>query len=480
MNFFSRNEYKLKFFGISVFKYKLYEYNLQLCILGIKVFKYELVDNFFIFYIFGIPFRKKNNLSEIARKVKIQKNFFVKAIDKEIENIVLKNNKQNNSLFKSNESKDIYINNKVAYLATEIYDTGGHTKCLRDLIASLDGDFSQAIFLTQLATSSKLGAESLNIIKKYSSVYGKNTTILFLKKDSISIAKKIIEFSPKVLFSYIHPNDIVGAGILAYIHFNSNIKTIFFNHASHFPCLGMSFSDLILEGTITNKRITEEQRGFSNCQVIGLQSLSKRETIYYSLKDISLLKCKYNYYDAKYVTMSGGTAYKFFDSEGNSNYFLMIKELLQSEPCLKHVVISNFNNKQILIIKKIFNNNDCYKRLIFIPLQKKFDIFFQSSDVFIDSFPISSALTQIDLMRNKVASVVKINKKNPEYSFHDYQKNGYEFMFENVGDMKLAILDLLHDAEKRKRVVENNYLYWLNTYEKDVVKSKYVNIINNI
>ncbi len=475
MSFIINNEYRFSFLGINIFKYQKSERNFVFRILGINLFKYEIIYDYLKVYILGIPFRKRTFFSKIINKVDNQKDFFVKPLDDDIEYITLK---YINNL--KSKKKEKYCNkNKIAYLATELYDTGGHTKCLRDLIASLDGEFSQALFLTQLTISFKLGSECLGDIQKHSTIiYGQNSTFLFLKKNVISLARKIEKFAPRVVFSYIHPKDIVGASILAYIHLYTDIKIIFFNHASHFPCLGMSFSDLILEGTITNKRITEQKRGFNNCYVIGLQSLSKEDTIYYSEKEISLLKKKYCYDDAKYVTMSGGTAYKFFDREGNSDYFLMIKELLQSESCLKHIIISNFNNKQIQRIKDIFNNNDCYNRLVFIPLQKKFDIFFQSADVFIDSFPISSALTQIDLMRNKVASVVKINKENPEYSFHDYQKNNYEYMFDNVCAMKTAILDLLYDSEKRKKIVEDNYLYWLNTYEKNVVKLKYLNIIN--
>lgn len=472
MRFAFSDEYKFTILGINIFKYKKSEYNWILRILGINLFKFEILDDYFKFYILGIPFRKKNFISKIVKKIRDQKDFYVKPIDKDIENIV---SSYNINDFINN--KKSYKKNKIAYIATELYDTGGHTKCLRDLIASLNGEFSQSLFLTQLSSSCRLGVESINNILKYSNIYGNNASILLIKRDIVYIIKKIMAFSPTILFSYINPKDIVGASVLAYIHLYSNIRIIFFNHASHFPCLGMSFSDLILEGTITNKIITEQKRGFNNCSVIGLQSLSKEETFYYSKNDIFLIKKKYGYDDAKYVTMSGGASYKFFDSENKSDYFLMIKDLLRSEMNLKHVIISNFNNKQLQIIKKIFNDNDSFERLIFIPLQKKFDIFFQSSDVFIDSFPISSALTQIDLMRNKVASVVKINKEKPEYSFHDYQKKDYEYMFDNVYDMKIAILNLLHDPVKRKKAVEGNYLYWLNTYEKDIVKSKYINII---
>lgn len=175
--------------------------------------------------------------------------------------------------------------------------------------------------------------------------------------------------------------------------------------------------------------------------------------------------------------MSGASSYKFFDENG-SEYFEMIKRLLQKEPLLKHIVISEFNSEQKAVIDRIFAlNAEAKKRLIFVPYRPDFDILFQCADVFIDSFPVSSALTQIDLMRNKIASVVKINRDKPEFSFHEYQMPDYPYMFEDVKDMEKAICELLYDENKRKEIIEKNYRYWLSTYESSVVRDKYVEII---
>ena len=211
--------------------------------------------------------------------------------------------------------------------------------------------------------------------------------------------------------------------------------------------------------------------------MVGLQSLNKNDTVYFADEKKLSEKTKLGVNSGELVTMSGGSSYKFFDENG-SEYFEMIKRLLQKEPLLKHIVISEFNSEQKAVIDRIFAlNAEAKKRLIFVPYRPDFDILFQCADVFIDSFPVSSALTQIDLMRNKIASVVKINRDKPEFSFHEYQMPDYPYMFEDVKDMEKAICELLYDENKRKEIIEKNYRYWLSTYESSVVRDKYVEII---
>ena len=77
-------------------------------------------------------------------------------------------------------------------------------------------------------------------------------------------------------------------------------------------------------------------------------------------------------------------------------------------------------------------------------------------------------------------NIVKINKETPEFSFHEYQMPDYPYMFENVEDMEKGILELLHDKEKRKEIIEKNYDFWLKTYESSIVRDKYIDIIEGI
>jgi hypothetical protein len=56
----------------------------------------------------------------------------------------------------------------------------------------------------------------------------------------------------------------------------------------------------------------------------------------------------------------------------------------------------------------------------------------------------------------------------------------YKYMFEKTSDIIVAVLDLLNDVNKRKKIVDENYNYWLNNYEFEIVKKKYLIFLANI
>lgn len=439
-------------------------------ILNITIFKLKGTPKGIYFYFLGIPVYKSNGaLSKVIAAVKSNKDFDTRNIDRQIENLI--------SPFAAVKTqKD---DKKIGFLATEIYDMGGHTKCIKDLAQSLSDHYQPILFLIHKSVSIKSAPISLNLIQKYAQICGIDANFVSFKTKCKDFSNQIIASNIKVLLSYIHPDDVFGTAVLAYLKHTTDIKIIYANHASHYPALGMSFADLILEGMPTTEKITHEKRHITNTKIIGLQSLSKDETTYYSDSERKELRNSLGIKSDEYVTMSGGAPYKFFDTPKKSAYFEMIKDILVQEPKLKHIIISQFNRQQNAVIDNIFlQSPELKSRIIFIPYQANFDKWFQAADVFIDSFPVSSALTQIDLMRNKVASVVKINTENPLLSFHEYQMPNYPYMFKKVADMEQSVLDLLHNPQKRKDITEKNYKYWLNNYESSVFKNKILRIIN--
>ncbi len=435
-------------------------------ILGISLAKIKAKGDKLSFYLFGIfPYRKKDRLANVVCRLKDNKDFDVSAFDRELETFVPAKNER------KPQTPD---KRKVAYIASALYTNGGHTKCLCSLAKSLADVYTEKVFLSRINSSAP---SVIREIKQYAEVGGTEYNLWRARFLARKLAAQIADFNPRALMVYIHPNDVIGTMALALIKKTTNIKIVYFNHASHFPALGMSFADVILEGMPSTKKITEEKRHFHNCRIVGLQSRAKDETVYYSPADKKKEREKLGVCPDEYLTMSGGTSYKFFDDDGSA-YFAMIKNLLLKEPKLKHIVVTELSPTQKKIVKNIFaEETQAEKRLLFAAPRPDFDLLFQCADVFIDSFPVSSALTQIDLMRNQVASVVKINRERPEFSFHEYQMPDYPYMFDNAEDMEKAVSELLHNENKRRKIIAENYDYWLKTYESNIVKKKYISII---
>ena len=443
-------DYKFKFFNLTLF----------------KIGKKKDGINFYILFIPILKF--KNEFSIISTEIKENTNFNMKKFDEKIASFIE---------VAKQESKN-FSKEKIAYMATELYETGGHTKCLINQIKSLSCDYEECLFLTKKTSTYKNANKSISIIEKYAKVEGINENFLFYKKQAVKLYEKIIDFGAKTLFIYIHPDDILATLVISLIKRNTDIKIIFFNHSSHYPNLGMTFADLILEGMPSALKITNEKRQLYNCAVIGLQSKEVGETNYISKDEIQNIRKELGINDNEIMTISGGASYKFFN-QNKSEYFEMIKEILETREDIKHVIMTKLKKNEIKIFNEIFKDENTKKQIIFTPLSPDYEKFFQVADLFIDSFPVSSALTQIDLMRLKVPTVVKINKDKPEWSFHEYMPIDYKYMFENVQDMKNGIFDLIENKSKREEIIKSNYEFWLKTYESNRIKQKYIQFINN-
>ena len=369
---------------------------------------------------------------------------------------------------------------KLGLIATELYDMGGHTPCVLNFAKSIYETEKSPLFITRIKSTQKKGAKALEKVSKSCNVYGEDFHSYKSENTLIEIYNKVIENAPEVMFVYIHQHDILAVSLMHLLKKNTGMKFVFNNHASHFPNLGMSISDVILEGMPSTKKITNEKRHLYNCVVTGLQSKNKEDIKYYSEEEISKKRAELGVKDEELLTVSGGSSYKYFESD-RSEHFEMIKRILKQVPNLKHLAITNLSKEQKEITDKIFEGeDDAKKRLIFHPLTSEYDLLFQSSDLFIDSFPISSAMTQIDLMGMKVPSVVKINIENPAHSFHEYMPQGYPYMYEKVEDMENGILYLLGNKSERERIIQNNYDFWLKNYESENVKKKYLEIAENL
>ena len=75
---------------------------------------------------------------------------------------------------------------------------------------------------------------------------------------------------------------------------------------------------------------------------------------------------------------------------------------------------------------------------------------------------------------------VKINTKNPEWSFYEYMPPKYPYMFEKVEELFSSIIDLLENKEKRDEIVKSNYEFWLQNWELNAYKKNIDKIINEV
>lgn len=446
-------ESKLKIYNFTLAKIIVNEGKIRLSILRIIFLKYKSV------------------LAELISNISENKNIDCTSIDFKILDIT-QNITIPRTILKNNQPETI------VYLATEVYNTGGHSKCIYEHTDILKEKYKQVLFLSRFNNIRNHSKKILRQISLNAEIVPVDCSIYNFKKNISNIALQIISKNPKFIFVFIHPDDLILAATLSLIKKNSQIKILFFNHASHYPCIGMHFADWIVEGTQTTESITNLKRHLNNTKIIGLISKRSNETVYYTNTEKEKIRQSLCIPNKSYITLSGGASYKFFDKNG-SRYFRMIAKLLKENSNIVHIIISAFSEQQISIINTEIEE-EIKKRIKFLPFTDNFDQYFQLADVYIDSFPVAGALTQVDLMRNKVASVAYKNVNNSELSFEEYLKPNYPYLFDCPEEMIKGVLNLLYDEVKRSKLVDENYEYWLCTYEKTAYTERFLSFLRSI
>ena len=116
----------------------------------------------------------------------------------------------------------------IGICASILYPTGGHTKCVFNLLDSLVNIRNTSIFISNI-TQTRKNSETIykKIINIENSFYFEYDTSYI--NYVLKIYKTILNNPPEVIICFIHPEDIVFATVLCLIKKNTNIKLLFFS-----------------------------------------------------------------------------------------------------------------------------------------------------------------------------------------------------------------------------------------------------------
>jgi len=410
-----------------------------------------------------------SKLYSIMHNFKQNDSFNNNFLDKEIENFALQIKVGKNE--KKPESKNI------AFLATTFYKQGGHTIFIRNILQNIPKSYNTKLFLTKKNKSMKIAEKRIKEIASYTEIDGIEFSFMCEKRLLMQMFNKIIRFSPKVIFVFMHMNDAFATAILALLKKYTDIKILFVNFAAHHPSLGMSFADLILEISPYNAFVTQKYRGLANTHIIWLAGESEKNLPIFSDEQINETKAKIGIPKNGFCTMTGCASYKLYSGK-KSEFLELICKLLEKHETLYHVLITDLTDELKLIIDSVFQNSKVKNRLLILNFTANYKPIFKCADLFIDSFPISNDLTMIDLMSLKVPFVSMINRENIIQSFNEYMPQNYPYIFENIKDFEQGIEKLLFSKDERERIVKMNYEHFLNSFEGKKVTERILNLVD--
>ena len=454
----------------------------RISIFGFEIYRTVLVNDCVQHYCLGLPIWFSHSpCSVLWHKADAFKDFNTRALDKEVQKLA-------HSLPFNPPVPEKPTRRRIAYLATELYETGGHSKLVRDSAYLLNGAAEQKLFLVRLFTTKRQYASGLlSQLERIMPIFGIDAfwTILnthwSFKKNVTTIASAILRYNPTTLFVYSHPNDSRAVAILALVKRHSKIRIAYVPHASHRPNLGITLADIVPNALPSVTKFYESNLNFTNiCESRSFLLTRLNDSASIDDAHKAQLKTDIGIPTGAPCTMSGASSFKFFENDGSSPYFNLIKRLLERNPDVYHVILSNFSPWQQEAIDAIFGSSPSRARLLFQPFRTDYRDVFSCATVFIDSFPMSSALTMVELMQLKVPYVVKINRQNSLLSFHEYQQDGFPYMYESDEQLLLGVETLLRDGTERKRIANSNLAFFKETYSEDACRNALLKLIDEI
>lgn len=335
---------------------------------------------------------------------------------------------------------------KVLHVASEVYDTGGHSREIINWIENTKEHYNNLLVLTR---AFNIGPYILASLKrrKINTVFINNG-----KNDIFDVASKLKNISrdwPDYIILHTHPDDVVP--LLAYSSFEGP-PILLFNHADHVFWLGSEISDAILNIRKEGLDLSNERRNTSSNFLLPLP-LESKESIDHRNKDKAFMKNK-----KIILTMASDYKYTPLENYSFSNFF---KKFLEKRKDVGLIAIGTYKNGNLSSLYNRFPD-----RVILVPPTPNIQEFLSVADLYIDSFPMSSLTSYLDVGMKGIPIVGLKNGVVPFLSAKDPAFDNIPFqVFFNSQDVLESELDYLLDNNEertergiqiRDRIIKNH------------------------
>ncbi|MFJ7825275.1 hypothetical protein [Psychrobacillus sp. NPDC096623] len=327
----------------------------------------------------------------------------------------------------------------ILHIATQVADTGGHTRLLLNWI---DNDKSSNRKNDILLTNMPNNHFPDELLNSYSNTF--NITKIVTNDNDVHRIKTIREIALRYDFIvlHIHPEDVQTVIALSGL----NKPIIFMNHADHRFWVGRSISNLVLEFRDEGAKTSNLRRDIlpKNQYIIPIIlkkpiNISKRE----ARKQIGIEQ-------DKIIIFSVASSYKYktIDNNGLSDVIINLA--------------NKFNNLQFIFIGP--HSSESYWKEIIEATKGKvlvlgeitnIELFYISADIYLDSYPIGSLTSLLDAVKYKLPIIsVKRNVSTCEVS--DISLDD-DFKVNSLEELEKKLELLICDISERQYLIEKYY-----------------------
>jgi len=331
----------------------------------------------------------------------------------------------------------------VLHIATELYNSGGHTKLLLNWVKNDISNNSRILVTRQtIKELPEKNIKSCGLDMSYFISLEEKANIL----DKATELRKIANGYDCIIL-HTHPDDVIAVMALS----STNLPPVaFLNHADHIFWIGASVSDLVLQIRAVNIKIDEVRRKLTNQFFLPIPVPDDTvETEYVQVrKELSVD-------ENTILLLSTGTEYKFVPTP-QYNFFKHVIEVLDKH---KNAVLyiagvsadsalaTEYAHKQIVYLGEI---NDLYR-------------YETACDIYLEGYPVPS-FTALLQAGKKGKPVQLMYDPLPVVAFFDDHTPGFKYPTQDKweAELELMISDTTHREKLKGQQQEYFKTFYMN------------------
>ncbi len=358
-------------------------------------------------------------------------------------------------------------NRKAVYIASHLYDTGGHSRVLKDWISILSHYFTtQYVYITNVMNEDTFAPYIMSKLEQNGAIIKQ----LSWKDSYIERIRELEEWikedAPDVIILFIHPNDVITVSTL--LSFKDLPCIIFFNHADHSFWLGKSVADLFVEFRDEGARVSKELRKIPDDRLTVIPLTTE-------VRPQNAKRSTFQLPEAGTVSVSVGGFAKVL-GDPDLDWFNTISNLLRLAPGHYHLFITTPPSKDVLD-RYLPEEEDIRKRFIITGPFSDLGPAYGVADFLIETFPLAGGAVRIEAMACKLPIVAFHNKKLPTLTRMDTLPPDYPFLAFTGEQIIEYSLKFIQDPELRSKMGSRLYEYYKENFSPERIGERLISLM---
>ena len=343
---------------------------------------------------------------------------------------------------------DSYVEGTVLHVATEVYLSGGHSRCIERWIQLMSKQKHSCYLLNQ-------GSEIPELLHELVDRSG-GELVVANRKDSMTARAKALRAyasSFQYVVLHIHMNDPISLIAFGTERFKRPI--IYFNHADHIFWLGASIADYVADISESRHEITIHRRNISRARLLGIPTDDKGNTTSATFSDPEKMKIAREKLDLSHagkVIFSSGDSHKYAPI-GTPDFADIVCGILTQNPDVIFCLAGPKAEQEpwSKLAPEMLNR---IRFTGYLDYAIEYQLYLDASDMVLDSYPVHGGTASIDAIQAGKPMLTLVTPL-----IHEFLAKS-KGACQNLLELITKATKVLNDSEYARRVYENTRMWW--------------------